>query len=322
MNQKLPMHKYRRVRNEQSEKTAENVLRLKALPRPFIYAAYAGKLLYDGKHDYVILNATGPATFKAIQTVEFLRHRVKGLHATYEIESTVFEDKYEPKEEGLDPVTLSRSVPTIAAKLTLTKGDELKNHRGYMAPLAEEKLLDEQRFKNEITEHFNKPRGEGEKRDEERSRKPRGYRGHRGGQRRGRKDYRDEDRGERRDERIEERKPRQDSRNNRDEDRDNIRERRGNRGHRGYRGDRGDRDDRNKSRGYGNRRYTNDREDRDHSDRRNYDREDRDYRGRRNYDREDRGNGERRNPDNEFRGRGRGRGGYRNNRGERGGHRD
>ena len=179
MNQKLPIHKYRRIRNEPTQKMEENLIRLKARPRAFVYAAYAGKLLFEEKHDVVFLNATGPATFKVIQTVEFLRRRVKGLHVAYNIETTTFEDKYEPKEEGLDNVVVNRSVPTITATLTIKKGDDIKSYRGYMPPLAEEKLLDEKRFRDEITEHFNKPRGEKDGEDRE-VRGRRGFRGDRG----------------------------------------------------------------------------------------------------------------------------------------------
>ena len=51
--------------------------------------------------------------------------------------SKEFIDEYEPKVEGLDKVTTKRTVSTLEAVLTTTKGDELKNQPGYMAPLAE-----------------------------------------------------------------------------------------------------------------------------------------------------------------------------------------
>ena len=345
MDQRLPIHKYRRIRNEPSQKTEENVIRLKARPRAFVYAAYAGKLLFEGKHNIVILNATGPATFKAIQTVEFLRHRVKGLHAAYNIESTIFEDKYEPREEGLDPVTLNRNVPTITVKLTLIKGDEIKNHRGYMTPLAEDKLLDEQKFRREINDHFSKPRVEGDNEERRGGRGFRGYRGvRRGNYNRDRDDRRDDrdinrdyrrprrgDRDERPDDRNldnDHRRPRRGDRDDRDhreprrsdrDDRDHREPRRGDREdrdfrepRRGYRQDRDHREPRRSDRDY-REPIRGDREERNHREPRRGDREDRDHREPRRGDREDRYPREPRRGDGEDRDfRGRGRGGYRN----------
>lgn len=55
-------------------------------------------------------------------------------------------------EEGLDTVVLKRLVPTLTATLSL-KGEDLKNSNGYMAPLPEEELLSEEKFKKEVDYH-------------------------------------------------------------------------------------------------------------------------------------------------------------------------
>jgi len=101
----MPIQKYKLV-TKPIQETAENEIRVKATGKPFHYAAYAGKLLTDGTHPMVYMLGTGPATSKIIQAVEFLRKRVKGVHICYEIENTVFDDKFEPTEEGLDVVVL------------------------------------------------------------------------------------------------------------------------------------------------------------------------------------------------------------------------
>ncbi len=81
------------------------------------------------------MHATGSATSKVIQVVEYIRKRIKDLHVAYEILSTEFNDEYTPLEEGLDPVTITRLVPTLKAELTLTKGDAIKSKSGYMPPI-------------------------------------------------------------------------------------------------------------------------------------------------------------------------------------------
>lgn len=85
-----------------------------------------------------------------------MRKRVKGIHVAYHIESTQFNDEYEPLEEGLDKVTIKRLVATLKASITLTKGDDLKKLPGYMPPLADSDLLGEEKFKEEVQNHFSK----------------------------------------------------------------------------------------------------------------------------------------------------------------------
>lgn len=158
----LPRHKYRQVQKKH-ESSGENEIRVKLDRRPFIYAAYAGKLLLDGKHTLIHLTATGMATSKVIQVVEYLRKRLKGLQVAYDICSTEFVDEYQPLEEGLDVVHLKRQVPTLKAFLSRTKSDDLCKMSGYMEPIADKELLDEEKFKKEVEEHFVKRAAFGER---------------------------------------------------------------------------------------------------------------------------------------------------------------
>lgn len=84
--------------------------------------------------------------------VEYLRKRIKGFHIAYDIESVEFCDEYEPLEEGLDRVTIKRKVATLIATGSL-KGDDLKKKIGYMAPLPDNELLNQEQFKKEVEEH-------------------------------------------------------------------------------------------------------------------------------------------------------------------------
>ena len=175
MPQKLPISKYRRVKNNNEQKKADNVLLLRSRPRAFVYAAYAAKMIYNKPDKRVQLTATGTATYKVIQTVEFLRRRMKGLHIAYDITTTVFKDVYEPMENGLDTVVVEKNVASIEATLSLNKS-EVEKMRGYMAPLDEKKLLDEDKFKEEIEEHQKRQKDreeKGERVEEKTEKKPR-----------------------------------------------------------------------------------------------------------------------------------------------------
>merc|ERR1712066_267745 len=137
-------------------------------------------------------------------------------------------DEYEPKVEGLDKVTTTRTVSTLEAKLTIKKGDELKNEVGYMAPSANEDDIDQKGFEDSMAKYnerkATKESGDGrggDRRDNKRGRG--GNRDRRGG--RDRRDRRprtqsgkyDDDRrqgGDRRDDRDGDRR-----RNDRDGDR-------------------------------------------------------------------------------------------------------
>lgn len=226
MPQKLPISKYRRVKNNNDQKKADNVLLLRSRPRAFVYAAYAAKMIYNKPDKKVQLTATGTATYKVIQTVEFLRRRMKGLHIAYDITTTVFKDVYEPLENGLDTVVVDKNVASIEATLSLNKS-EVEKMRGYMAPLDEKKLLDENKFKEEIEEHQKrqKEREErGEREDEETERKPRQNQNQRRGRGRNNRNRNKSDRKEERedkeqdkreDDNGEEKKPRRGRKNNR-----------------------------------------------------------------------------------------------------------
>ena len=81
------------------------------------------------------MHATGAATSKVIQAVEYVRRRIKGLHVAYEICSTEFTDVYEPLEKGDEKIEAKRIVPTLKAELTLTKAESINKKPGYMLPI-------------------------------------------------------------------------------------------------------------------------------------------------------------------------------------------
>lgn len=269
-----PISKYRKV-IKKADPAQESEIRVRVNSPPFAYAAYAGKLLLQKNFDYVFLNATGAAVSNSIKVIEYLKTHIKGLHISYNILSKEFVDEYEPKVEGLDKVTTTRTVSTLEAKLTIKKGDELKNEVGYMAPSANEDDIDQKGFEDSMAKYNERKatkesgdrrggdrrdnkRGRGGNRDRrggrdgyKRDRRPRTQSGKYDDDRRqggDRRDDRDGDR--RRNDRDGDRRRNDNRRDNRDDRRDNRDDRRDNR--RDNRDDR--RDDRRDNRQGGDRR--------------------------------------------------------------------
>jgi len=248
-----PISKYRKV-IKKADPAQESEIRVRVNSPPFAYAAYAGKLLLQKDFDYVYLNATGAAVSNSIKVIEYLKTHIKGLHISYNILSKEFVDEYEPKVEGLDKVTTTRTVSTLEAKLTIKKGDELKNEVGYMAPSANEDDIDQKGFEDSMAKYNERKatkesgeRRQGGDRKERRGRNDRNRRGGRDGYKRDRRprtqsgkyddDRRDNNRdGDRRrsnnrdgDRRRDDRRRddrRDDRRDNRDDRRDNRRDNR------------------------------------------------------------------------------------------------
>merc|ERR1712195_456465 len=147
-----PISKYRKV-IKKADPAQESEIRVRVNSPPFAYAAYAGKLLLQKDFDYVFLNATGAAVSNSIKVIEYLKTHIKGLHISYNILSKEFVDEYEPKVEGLDKVTTTRTVSTLEAKLTIKKGEELAKEVGYMAPSANEDDIDQKGFEDSMAKY-------------------------------------------------------------------------------------------------------------------------------------------------------------------------
>merc|ERR1712166_739206 len=147
-----PISKYRKV-IKKADPAKDSEIRVRVNSPPFAYAAYAGKLLLQKQMDFVYLNATGAAVSNSIKVIEYLKRHIKGLHISYNILSKEFVDEYEPKVEGLEKVTTKRTVSTLEAVLTTTKGEELAKEVGYMAPSANEDDIDQKGFEDSMAKY-------------------------------------------------------------------------------------------------------------------------------------------------------------------------
>jgi DNA-binding protein len=85
-------------------------------------------------YDSIVLKGMGPAITKTVTIAEIIKRRVAGLHQLNEISSTTVVDEYEPRTEGLEKTTSTRSVSSIA--ITLSKTPLNSNAPGYQKPIS------------------------------------------------------------------------------------------------------------------------------------------------------------------------------------------
>jgi len=111
--------KYTRVfKDKEHEKAAENEVRISGKGGHLKYFAYAARLLVEKNLDVVILKATGLATATAVAVAEILKNQIVGLNQESIIKNIQVVDEYEPKEQGLDKVTIKRDLAVLEIKLS------------------------------------------------------------------------------------------------------------------------------------------------------------------------------------------------------------
>jgi len=66
---------------------------------------------------------------------EVLRNRIEGLHQVSRITNTTIEQEYEPIEEGLKAVKVTRILALLEIVLTKEPSEEQLKEAGYQAPL-------------------------------------------------------------------------------------------------------------------------------------------------------------------------------------------
>ena len=180
---------YRKVRNT-SEKAPDNEVRITQKKPLRNYVTYVLSQFRERGATEVTLRAMGNTMDKIVSIAEIVKYRVKGLYQINNIGTQVFEDVFEPLEEGLDTLTFKRVVNFFT--ITLTKTEPKVKGYGFQEPI-DESLVDESqpipRAPREGGETSRGPRQEGERRGgrggDRRPREPRGEgeerRGGRGG---------------------------------------------------------------------------------------------------------------------------------------------
>ncbi|KAM7265460.1 hypothetical protein ACFE04_003143 [Oxalis oulophora] len=128
------MDKYQKV--EKARKVipmSENEIRITSQGIFRNYLNYATIVLRDRAAKEIVLKAMGQAINKAVAIAEILKRTIPNLHQDTAISSISTTDTWEPIEEGLVPVEMTRYVSMIS--ITLSTKQLNKSSPGYQAPL-------------------------------------------------------------------------------------------------------------------------------------------------------------------------------------------
>ncbi|XP_022159880.1 protein FAM98A-like [Momordica charantia] len=127
------MDRYQKVEKPKPEYPInENEIRITSQGAIRNYITYASTLLQDKRVREIVFKAMGQAISKAVAIAEILKKRTPRLHQETSISSVSITDVWEPIEEGLVPVEMTRHVSMIS--ITLSNRELNKNSPGYQAP--------------------------------------------------------------------------------------------------------------------------------------------------------------------------------------------
>ncbi|XP_022727993.1 ribonuclease P protein subunit p25-like protein [Durio zibethinus] len=127
------MDRYQKVEKPKPESPInENEIRITSQGAIGNYINYAIALLQDKRVKEIVLKAMGQAISKTVAIAEIIKKRIPRLHQDTAISSVIITDVWEPLEEGLVPVEMTRHVSMISITLSTTELN--KNSAGYQAP--------------------------------------------------------------------------------------------------------------------------------------------------------------------------------------------
>ncbi|KAH0450503.1 hypothetical protein IEQ34_021195 [Dendrobium chrysotoxum] len=140
------MDRYQRVEKPRPESAInENEIRITSQGLIRNYISYATSLLQyillmnikfhnqEKRVREIMLKAMGQAINKAVALAEILKNRIPGMHQDTSIGSVSITDVWEPIEEGLVPLEMTRHVSMISISLSTRPLN--KNSPGYQTPL-------------------------------------------------------------------------------------------------------------------------------------------------------------------------------------------
>ncbi|XP_039064384.1 keratin, type II cytoskeletal 1-like [Hibiscus syriacus] len=128
------MDRYQRMEKPKAEiPINENEIRITTQGLIMNYITYATTLLLEKGSSEIVLKAMGRAINKTVMIAELIKRRIADLHQITSIGSTDITDMWEPLEEGLLPLEITRHVSMIT--VTLSKKELDISSTGYQAPL-------------------------------------------------------------------------------------------------------------------------------------------------------------------------------------------
>lgn len=92
----------------------------------------AHEILQNKEEKKINLIGSGPSISKTITCAEIVKRKARGLHQLNTLYYTKVEDTWEPKEESLDKLLVTRRIPAISITLSKTPLDATQP--GYQAP--------------------------------------------------------------------------------------------------------------------------------------------------------------------------------------------
>ncbi|KAK4782607.1 hypothetical protein SAY86_016709 [Trapa natans] len=123
------MDRYQRVERPKHESPInDNEIRITAQGLIRNYVSYATTLLQEKRLSEIVLKAMGQAISKSVAVTEIIKKNFPRLHQDTSISSVSITDVWEPIEEGLVPVEMTRQVSMIS--ITLSTWDTNKNSPG------------------------------------------------------------------------------------------------------------------------------------------------------------------------------------------------
>ena len=146
--------KYFRV-PKKKEPLQENEIHITSRQEPLNFLRY-GVFLFEKRNlPYVKFKASGSAIASLVNIAEILKKIIPGLHQVNRIFTLKYDQEYEPKERGLDHVTITRNVPILEVSFYKVLMDsEFAKEAGYQKPI-DEKVFEMVKLNIGIINKFN-----------------------------------------------------------------------------------------------------------------------------------------------------------------------
>ncbi len=130
--------KYFRV-PKKKEVLQENEIHVTSRQDPINFLRYAIFLFEKRYLPYLKFKASGSAISSLVNLSEILKKVIPGIHQFNRIYTLKYEQDYEPKEKGLDHVTIVRNVPILEISFYKVLPDiDLSKEYGYQPAISEE----------------------------------------------------------------------------------------------------------------------------------------------------------------------------------------
>jgi len=134
----VKMEKYRKVRSER-EAVPDGIIRVNRNIQARVFIDQVLEEFNTKNKESVTLSSLGEAITKSVTIAEIVKHRVAGLHQVNEISTIVIDDEYEPTEEGLEKMIVSRKLTCLQIVLSKNAPKDA-SIAGYQEPIPDSEV--------------------------------------------------------------------------------------------------------------------------------------------------------------------------------------